>query len=109
MKKVMLMAPERLCDVLRDALENKYITLPCSDTGAAKEILLSEPDVLILSLALPGGNGLTFLRENAGILPQKIIALTVFFDDDILSELTDLGVSTVIRLPCKLAYLEQKL
>ena len=109
MKKVMLLAPERICDILRDALENKYITLPCSDISTAKKILLSEPDVLILSLTLPGGDGLTFLRENAANLPPRIIVLTAYFDDDILSELADLGISYVIRIPCKLSYLEQKI
>ena len=104
MKKVMLLAPENLCDTLRDALENKYITLPCSDPSAAKELLLEEPDTLILSLALPGTTGLTFLRENAAVLPPRIIALTVYFDNDILLELDNLGVSQVIRIPCKLKY-----
>ena len=104
MKKVMLLAPERLCDILRDALEAKYKTLPCSDPSAAKELLLTEPDTLILSLALPGTDGLTFLRENAAVLPLKVIALTVYFDDDILLELEDLGVSQLIRIPCNLRY-----
>lgn len=100
----MLLAPERLCDTLRDALEHKYITLPCSKPSAAKEVLLAKPDALILSLALPGTNGLTFLRENTTILPPRIIALSVYFDDNILSELEALGVSQVARLPCNLKY-----
>lgn len=104
MKKVMLLAPENLCGILRDTLENTYITLPCSDPSAAKELLLIEPDILILSLALPGTDGLTFLRENAAILPPRVIALTVYFDDAILLELEDLGVSQVIRIPCNLKY-----
>ena len=104
MKKVMLLAPENLCDILRDVLENKYITLPCSDPSAAKELLLSEPDTLILSLFLPGMDSLTFLRENAAILPSKVIALTVYFDNDTLLELESLGVSQVIRIPCNLKY-----
>lgn len=104
MKKVMLLAPERLCDILRNALENKYITLLCSDPSAAKELLLTEPDILILSLALSGTTGLTFLRENSAILPPRIIALTIYFDDAVLYELEDLGVSHVARIPCNLRY-----
>ena len=104
MKKVMLLAPENLCDILRDALENKYIALPCSDPSTAKELLLTEPDTLILSLFLPGMDSLTFLRKNATILPSKVIALTVYFDNDILLELESLGVSQVIRIPCNLKY-----
>ena len=109
MKKVMLLAPENLCDVLWNAMENTYIILPCSDPSAAKEILLSEPDSLILSLALLETDGLTFLRENTEDLPPKIIALTVYFDDKILSELAALGVSHVIWIPYKLSHLEQHL
>ena len=109
MKKVMLLAPERLCDILRNALEPKCITLPCSDGGAAKEILLSKPDVLILTLALPGESGLTFLKENGARLPPKVIVLTVFYDEEILSQLANWGVSSVIRIPCKFSYLESKL
>ena len=104
MKKVMLLAPERLCDILRDALEDNYITLPCSDPGAARDVLAAEPDTLILSLFLPGTDGLTFLREHAAILPPKIIALTLYYDDKLLMELSDLGVSQVARLPCILQY-----
>ena len=104
MKKVMLLAPENLCDILRDALENKYTTLPCSDPSAARALLLEEPDTLILSLSLPGTTGLSFLRENAAFLPPEIIAMTVYFDDAILFELEDLGVSQVIRIPCNLRY-----
>lgn len=104
MKKVMLLAPENLCDTLRESLETKYITLPCSDPSAAKKLLLSGPDTLILSLFLPGTDGLTFLRENAAVLPPKVIALTVYFDDAILLELEALGVSQVIRIPCNLRY-----
>ena len=104
MKKVMLLAPKNLCDILRDALEDKYITLPCSVPSAAKEVLSEKPDTLILSLFLPGTDGLTFLREHAGILPPRIIALTLYYNEEILRELADLGVSQVARMPCILQF-----
>ena len=44
MKKVMLLAPEKLCGGLRDALENKYITPPCETT---MKILPSFPQLSI--------------------------------------------------------------
>ena len=109
MKKVMLLAPENLCDILRGKLESRYITLPCYDPCHAGEILPAEPDILILSLALPGMDGLTFLRENFAYLPPRVIALTVYFDDVVLSELAALGVSHVIRIPCSLSYLNRHL
>ena len=104
MKKVMLLAPKNLCDILRDALEDKYITLHCSDPSAAKEVLSEEPDTLILSLFLPGTDGLTFLREHADILPPRIIALTLYYNEEILTELAVLGVSQVARMPCILQF-----
>ena len=109
MKKVMLLAPEEICDRLRDVLENKYILLPCSDACIAKEILIAKPNILILSLNLPKNSGLTFLKENRNSLPPKVIVLTAFCSIDILSELADLGVSSVIRTPCKLSSLEREL
>ena len=109
MKKVMLLAPEEVCDSLRVALENKYRILPCSDTCTARELLLSEPDILVLSLNLPENSGLTFLKENRNSLPAKVIVLTAFCSIDILSELADLGVFSVIRIPFKNSYLEQQL
>ena len=104
MKKVMLLAPERLCDILRDVLDDNYTTLPCSDPSAARDVLAAEPDTLVLSLFLPGTDGLTFLREYAAILPPRIIALTLYYDDDLLAELAALGVSQVARMPCILQY-----
>lgn len=109
MKKVMLLAPETLCSILRDTLERRYILLPCCDSGKAQEILATEPDILILSLFLPGMDGLTFLRKNAPYLPPKRIALTTCFDEIILTELAALGISHVIRIPCSLPHLEQHL
>ena len=109
MTKVMLLAPEEVCDRLRDVLENKYILLPCSDTCIAKEILIAKPDILILSLNLPGSSGLTFLKENRNSLPPKVIVLTAFCSCDILSDLAALGVFSVIRIPFKNSYLEQQL
>ena len=106
MKKIMLMLPEPLYTPLRDALEEKYTVLPCPDAGAAKALLLSEPDVLILTLS-PAA--LTLLRENAAMLPARIIVLTPILNDPLLSGLAALGISCVARLPCRLSSLEQTL
>ena len=109
MKKVMLLAPEDLCDSLRDALGNRYTALPCYDPVNAKEILAAEPDILILNLRLPGMDGLTFLRENTASLPPNVIVLTAYFDDGILSTLAALGVTHVIRIPFNPSHLIQQL
>ena len=96
----MILASKTICEILQHTLKNKYILLFCSDPRVAKEMLLQEPDILILCLSLPGTDGLTFLRENAAILPPRIIALTRYYDDRILFELEELGVSQVARVPC---------
>ena len=109
MKRIMLLAPENICDTLQDALSGKHIILPCSDPDTAKETLLSKPDILILSLSLSGMNSLDFLKEHAAIQPPVVIALTTFFDNEILDKLADFGVSSVIRIPFSLSYLENQL
>ena len=105
MKKVMLLASEDMCDILQQELNNKYITLPCSDPLAGTELLQTDPDVLIVELSLPGANGMTFLREHANALPPVTVALTTFISDQILVELAALGVSSVVLLPFRFPYL----
>lgn len=109
MKKVMLLASENPCDILRDTLDNTYITLPCYNPDTAEKVLSLEPEVLILNLSLPGWDSLTFLKNNASVLPPVVIALTVFFSDTLLSDLADLGISAVIRIPCHPHHLKQQL
>ena len=109
MKKVMLLAPKDLCDNLRSVLEDTYITLPCYDPSAGTEILQAHPDILILSLSLPGADGMAFLRDHADLLPPVILALTPYLDNSILAELSRLEVAAVIRIPICLPRLLQKL
>lgn len=109
MHTVLLLAPEELCITLRDALRNQYITLPCSDPAIAGNLLPEKPDALILSLLLPGTDGLAFLKENGPLLPPAIIVLTPLISNGILQELHRLGVSCVIRFPCKPSYLTRQL
>ena len=105
----MLLVPENLCDVLQAALENKYRTLPCPDPAAGKTVLDQAPDALILDLSLPGTDGLTFLRERKDSLPSVIIALTAFISETLLSDLEQIGVSAVLRIPFRFAHLEEQL
>ena len=109
MKKVMLLAPDGICDIVQAALKQKYIILPCSDPAAARELFQLKPDALILNLFLVGTDGLAFLRENTGSLPPVIIALTAFISDAILQELVTLGIQSVILIPCSPSYLENQL
>lgn len=105
----MLLAPENLCDILRDASDNRYITLPCSHAGAAGKILAEGPEALILSLQLPGMDGLAFLKNHSAHLPPVVMVLTTFLDDTLLAQLQALGVSAVVSVPCHLSCLFQQL
>ena len=105
----MVLAPENLCDILRDALNNRYITLPCSHADSAGKILAQEPEALILSLQLPGMDGLTFLKDYSLHLPPVVMVLSTCFDDALLEQLHALGVSAVVSVPCRLSCLFQQL
>ena len=105
MKRVILLASKEMCDILCHALEDKYITLPCSDPLTGIELLQTNLDILIVELSLPGANGMTFLREHANALPPVTVALTTFISDQILVELAALGVSSVVPLPFRVPYL----
>ena len=105
----MLLASKNLCDDLQCILGGAYNILPCHNPKAAPEILQRHPDVLIISLLLPGTDGLQFLKEHAASLPRRILVLTSWMDDHILEELCRLNVDFVFRLPTKADSLRQKL
>lgn len=109
MRKVMLLASEEMCDILRSALDDKYITLPCSDPAAGSTLLRSMPDALIFDLFLPDTDGMTFLKTNDGHLPPVIMTVTRFVSDTLLHELALLGVDCVMLTPFRLGYLESQL
>ena len=109
LKKVMLLASENMCGILQTALDDKYRTLPCSNLAAGREFLQTKPDILILELSLPGADGLTFLNDFANLLPDAILILTVFINDELLYDLEQAGVSAILRIPFSLAHLEDQL
>ena len=104
-----MLASEDICEILRDELDDKYIILPCSDPDIGVTLLGSAPDVLILDLFLPGTDGLAFLRTYAKDLPSVVMVLTRFISEALLQELTALGVSSVIRVPCTPSCLREQL
>ena len=109
MKRVMLLAPGDLNDMLCKELSKTYIVLACSDQKKAEESLRSKPDALILNMALSGMDSMEFLKANAKELPPVIIAITPLINCSLLNDLEALGVSYLIRLPCELALLLDKL
>jgi CheY-like chemotaxis protein len=108
-KKVMLLVSEDLCDILQNVLDESYTILPCYDPASGKELLRENPDVLIIEPALPGADGMTFLKNNADLLPPGVLVLTAFVNQPILLELTQLHVDSVLLLPFHLSALNQQL
>lgn len=105
MKKIMLLVSDNMYTTLRSTLNTHYHILPCSDPA---DILLLQPDVVILDLFLLGRNGFTFLKNNVQYLPS-ILVLTPYTSDTLLRELSDLGVGSVIRIPFNIRFLENQL
>lgn len=108
-KKVMLLASENMCDILQTALDGKYRTLPCSDPAVGRGLFQAEPDALVLELPLLGADGMTFLNSFSDCMPDTILVLTPFISDELLNDLEQAGVSAVLRIPFRLAYLEKQL
>ena len=104
MKKVMLLASKDMCDILQHTLNDRYITLPCTDPAVGASLLEPMPDALILALSLPGADGLTFLRTYTYHLPPVILVFTPFLSLPLLQDLTALGVSSVFLIPCRMSY-----
>lgn len=109
MKKVILFVSEDLCDILRDMLDNKYTALPCSSPAACEEQLCQDPDALIIDLSMSGYDSMSFLKDHCSSMPSATVALTSYFDDNLLQELPALGITSVIRIPFRPEYLMQQL
>lgn len=78
-----------------------YAILTCSDGIAAMELLRQHrPEILILSLFLPGMDGLYFLEEAGDLRPPVILCTTVQVPNYIMQAAQDLGVGYIIRKPC---------
>ena len=105
MKKVMLLASQDLCDILRFTLEHTYTTLPCYDPAAGTGMLREKPDILILSLSLPRMDGIAFLIKNADVLPPVVIVLTTLLNEEILRKISVLPVDALFRLPVRAEHL----
>jgi DNA-binding NarL/FixJ family response regulator len=49
---------------------------------AVKEAVLQRPDVVLMDLQMPGGDGFTALRELARVAPDVAVCVLTMFDDD---------------------------
>lgn len=111
MRRVLIVMHREDClgYAIQKALEREYEVSAANDADVAADMLKLRPDALLVDLFLPGVDGLTFLKQNREALPPTIVALTVYFDDDILNILAELGVGRVIMKPCTVAEVMKKL
>ena len=81
--------------------QKDYRVLSCGDGDSAMALLQQHrPEILILSLLLPGMDGLTFLEEAGDLRPPLILCTTVHAADYVLHAAHDLGVGYIMRKPC---------
>lgn len=103
MTRLLLVEPS---DVLRamlvQMLEKNFCVTTCGDGDAALQLLReSRPDILVIDLELPGGGGLDILEQAGDTLPQIILALTGFTNSYVQQRAKDLGVTYMLRTPCR--------
>lgn len=94
---------EALTPLLRVSLEKVgHVVASAKDIRSGREALAgSLPDLLLLDLSLPDGNGLEFLREIRTTISVKlpIIVLSAQKQEDIVVRGLELGASDYVRKP----------
>jgi DNA-binding NarL/FixJ family response regulator len=76
--------------LVRDGLKAALATLPeveveaeaATGTATIREALLHRPDVVVMDLQMPQGNGIEATRELARALPSAAVLVLTMFDDD---------------------------
>ena len=84
---------ETLKSLLEASLDNRYeIRSLYSGNGVIEEIVLNNPELVILDEKLPGMNGIEILEEiNRKKLETKTIFLTGYGDEDTIEKAMKLG------------------
>lgn len=91
-----------LCRQLTSALCREFRVRSCTSGENLLEQLRSDPpDALILSLALPGGEGFYLLDQLGELRPKVILCTTDSTPAYIYQSAKDLGVGFLIQKPCR--------
>lgn len=106
---LIILKSEDLRLALRDALQPDYNVTICGDARAGAELLRQRPDAMVLDLFLSGPNGFAFLENNRGLLPPATLMLTTMISDEIIQAASDLGVCYMIRKPCAISTVVNRL
>lgn len=98
-----------LTDALKELLGCHYTVELCHSRGQAQALLRQHaPEVLVLYLSLPEGDGLTLLKEAAGKAGYTVV-LTNVVTDIMVQELELLQVDEVLLVPCDVRKLAARL
>lgn len=101
---------EEFCNSLAELLSQEYEILTCGrGTDALRGICAFSPDLLVLDLSLPGLEGIDILQQAAkqGPLP-RVLATTWYVTDYIQMLLPRLNVKHLVRKPCSLPALADR-
>ena len=106
----LLIADRSVCDALRELLCKKFEIRCCrQDEQVLQQLVLYQPDVLVLDLMLTGTDGISVLQEAHGLgLKPVTVATSCYISDYVLSALEALQVSYLMRKPCSLQALASR-
>ena len=102
-------ANEEFRTMVREAIEKTGEFAVVGNIGAGTEVLplvdQLHPDLVLMDILLPGLDGMSVLRqmrEQTGEKMPKIILLSAFCTDQIISEAVMLGASYFMQKPCEI-------
>ena len=108
-------ASEEFRAMLQEAIEQAGEFTVTASTGDGQEALRligeGKPDLLLMDVALPGLDGLGLLKalkEQEDAMP-KVIIVSAFCGDQVLSDAEKLGVSYYLPKPCEPASLMERM
>ena len=107
-------ANEEFRTMLREEIEKSESFAVVGSTGNGTEVLAlaneRRPDLLVMDVILPGQDGLSVLRQlKAGGIMPKVILLSAFCADQVVTEASDLGVSYFLPKPCEISGLLERM
>ncbi len=93
----------KLCEMLAEYMTNQGFQVTTFATGetAPEQILLNQPDLVLLDLMLPGENGLTICRQIRAQFLGKILMLTASDDDFDHVAALEMGADDFVNKPIK--------
>lgn len=109
MKKVLLiLESDNARKQLKESLTN-YQVDSCNALEATEALARIRPDALVLDLFLPGADGLALLESCQSLLPPVVLPLSLLITDYIQLKTAQLGAGFVIRKPCSIDYVVNRL